>query len=60
MSDFVSKYDDKYSFLLSNSVVTTKSGSRLYSKLEQDKVIHLEDMLWSNICGTQIFIEKKR
>lgn len=60
ISDFVSKYNPKYSFLSSNSVVITKSGSRLYSKLKEDKVILLEDMLWSNICGTQIFIEKEK
>lgn len=60
ISDFISKYDSNYSFLSSNSVVITKSGSRLYSKIKEDKVISLEDMLWSNICGTQVFIEKKK
>lgn len=56
---FVKSYDPKFSFVSSNAKVITKNGSKLYCK-NRNREIKLDDMLWSNICGTQIFIEKNR
>lgn len=60
ISYFINNYDPKYSFLSSNSKVITKKGIKLYCSDKNDIVVTLNDMLWSNICGTQIFIERNK
>lgn len=54
----VNNYNPKYSFIATNALVIKKKSNNFAYK--QSKVVTLEDMLWENVIGTQILVEKER
>ncbi|HBL5393620.1 TPA: glycosyltransferase, partial [Enterobacter hormaechei] len=60
ISKFLENYNHQYSFVSSNAIVIKKKGTQKYSSNKSNRVICLDDMLWSNVAGTQVFVEKER
>lgn len=54
----VHNYNPNYSFIATNAKVITKKSNGLAYK--QTKLVTLDDMLWENVIGTQVLVEKER
>lgn len=53
IQEFINNFDDKYSFISANITVYSKAGKhRLFSK---SGLCTIDDLLWSNCIGNQIF-----
>lgn len=55
---FIKEYNCRYSFVISNTEVTIKKHSKNLFKSERE--ISLNDVLWANNVGTQVFGERER
>lgn len=51
-------YSDNYSFVASNTKVITKTNS--FNMFNNGNVVSIDDMMWENVIGTQVFVRKER
>lgn len=54
----LSIYKPEYSFVTSNTLVIAKN--RKHKLFRRDRVINFNDLMWGNIVGTQVLVERKR
>lgn len=59
IQNFIDLYDDSYSFLSSN-ILIHKKGDKKTKLFRGSNVIGLNDLLWYNWVGNQVFVKKER
>lgn len=57
IEEFINHYDDKYSFICSEYTIISKLGNRI---IKSPTIINIENILWKNIVGPQIFVKRDR
>ena len=60
ISELLKKYDDKFSFITGNTIEKNKKGSRSIFTKFKNKIVTLNDYLWGNCIGTQVFVKRER
>ena len=60
ISHLINNYNSDYAFITSNTKVITKKKSHPLFSLKFDKIISYENILWENLIGTQVLVEKSR
>jgi glycosyltransferase involved in cell wall biosynthesis len=55
----VSEYDANFSFVATNALVVSKSGTSKMFRRKKIKIITFKSLLWENVAGTQVFAKKE-
>jgi glycosyltransferase involved in cell wall biosynthesis len=56
----VSNYSDRFSFVATNTRVVTKKSTFSMFTEKTNKVISYNDLLWENVIGTQVLVNRER